>query len=744
MSPFGSYNDKFTQGEGKHYFSFSACDSAGNCSAFTDPYSVTYDKTPPSTPSGLYYEANGKVLSCNSFTDSYNITAKWGASSDTNFSNYEYRSFNPPTGWIWTGGNVGNTPSRSGAFTVGEGAYGFAVRAVDKAGNVSNWTSENLADSCKITYDKTQPTITDLVVNKNYAKTGDILTITAEVTDSSGISAVSADFSYNPEYTNRPTSTSVGMTNTGGNTYSVSYTIPSSWNEGTMYIKVAARDKTGGNWVRSSSSKQVVVDNTVPVLDHKTNFEGWFNSAQTSTFHYTDDNMADGYADPTCEIDTEGADQTCSITPNICDKAGNCNTTTQISDGANIDFTAPASVITYPEGDNEGIVYVNNWNGTISGTASDNLSGVRKVELVIKRDINGAVTYWDGSGWQTNEIYVLATETNSWTYGPLALPLIEGTYTIESHATDNAGNTENTYKLTIVLDKTIPTVDLAINPTNPDGDNGWYVSSPNIILTANDKNLDKIEYKINSGNWTTYANPVRIDDGKYVLYYRSLDKAGNYSDEGVKNVKADTREPDHIKNVDADWNADTKKVKLSWDVEDSDIDKVYIYRGGRKGFHVNNDTKIAENDDNDESYSDDDRKPGEKYYYKFVSRDKAGNSSDVKIISVRIPLEESEEAIVIDEGTEPIEVAGEETTVEEKEESSSEEENSAGEEAILGDEGIQSSGETSQDVEVLGEQKTKSYIAKIQDVARAWQFWLFFLLVISFAVWYLKRRKKAE
>ncbi|MDD3607688.1 MAG: hypothetical protein PHQ20_02735, partial [Candidatus Moranbacteria bacterium] len=147
---------------------------------------------------------------------------------------------------------------------------------------------------------------------------------------------------------------------------------------------------------------------------------------------------------------------------------------------------------------------------------------------------------------------------------------------------------------------------------------------------------------------------------------------------------------------------------------------------------------------NDESYSDDDRKPGEKYYYKFVSRDKAGNSSDVKIISVRIPLEESEEAIVIDEGTEPIEVAGEETTVEEKEESSSEEENSAGEEAILGDEGIQSSGETSQDVEVLGEQKTKSYIAKIQDVARAWQFWLFFLLVISFAVWYLKRRKKAE
>lgn len=42
-----TYIDNFTQGEGKHYFSFSACDSAGNCSAFSEPFVVIYDETPP-------------------------------------------------------------------------------------------------------------------------------------------------------------------------------------------------------------------------------------------------------------------------------------------------------------------------------------------------------------------------------------------------------------------------------------------------------------------------------------------------------------------------------------------------------------------------------------------------------------------------------------------------------------------------------------------------------------------------
>ncbi len=44
-----AYVDQFTQGEGKHYFAFSACDAAGNCSAYSTPFVITYDKTIPDT-----------------------------------------------------------------------------------------------------------------------------------------------------------------------------------------------------------------------------------------------------------------------------------------------------------------------------------------------------------------------------------------------------------------------------------------------------------------------------------------------------------------------------------------------------------------------------------------------------------------------------------------------------------------------------------------------------------------------
>ncbi len=46
----GIYNDRFSQGEGVHYFAFSACDAAGNCSAYGSPFTVTYDKTAPPAP----------------------------------------------------------------------------------------------------------------------------------------------------------------------------------------------------------------------------------------------------------------------------------------------------------------------------------------------------------------------------------------------------------------------------------------------------------------------------------------------------------------------------------------------------------------------------------------------------------------------------------------------------------------------------------------------------------------------
>lgn len=43
----GVYVDHFTQGEGTHYFAFSACDAVNNCSTYSTPFTVVYDKTAP-------------------------------------------------------------------------------------------------------------------------------------------------------------------------------------------------------------------------------------------------------------------------------------------------------------------------------------------------------------------------------------------------------------------------------------------------------------------------------------------------------------------------------------------------------------------------------------------------------------------------------------------------------------------------------------------------------------------------
>ncbi|NTV41233.1 MAG: DUF5011 domain-containing protein [Candidatus Moranbacteria bacterium] len=135
-----------------------AVDAAGNSSEWSPLWEVTVDNTNPTIPGTLSYSLlDGTSLPCGSATNQYDIVAKWESSADANLDHYEYRSYNPTTGWIWNGGNIGNVLSRTGAFTVGQGNYGFAVRAVDKAGNASEWTSTEINNSCQIEYDSIAP-----------------------------------------------------------------------------------------------------------------------------------------------------------------------------------------------------------------------------------------------------------------------------------------------------------------------------------------------------------------------------------------------------------------------------------------------------------------------------------------------------------------------------------------------------------------------------------------------------------
>ncbi len=593
----------------------------------------------------------------------------------------------------------------------------FDFIATDAAGNSTTKT-------VTITnIDKTTPAVpqNNLPGNDSYLNTHNFTFFWNSVSDLSSPVVYEWEFSYSSS-TNGSGGSFVSRSGFHGNLTSPQIASPGT-PDNVYFWHVRAIDAAGNASVWSDPWK-VTVDNIAPVLASQTIFSGWYNAVpQTSMFNYTDINMAGGYVAPTCNIATEGVGQTCSVTPNVCDKAGNCNTATVVSNGADIDLTIPTSTITSPSDGPEGVVYLNNWNRMLAGTAGDNLSGVQKVELLIERNVAGGITYWNGLDWQPGEVLVGATGTTSWTYGPLASPLVDGEYSIESHATDNAGNKENTFKLKIVLDKTIPTVSLSINPENPNGDNGWYYSIPEITLTAGDINLSQIEYQIDSvdGVWNVYVAPFKIDDGKHTCYYRSIDKAGNISNIGVKNVKVDTRSPRNVENVDAKYDEEKNELKLSWDSNDSDISKILVYRGGSRGFSVNSGSRVTENKDGDDSYTDKDVERGEKYYYKFVTRDDAGNKSDTKIISVKIPLTGGA-AIVTNEGTAvtPQEVLGAQT----------------------GNDGTQSG----QNPEVgKGENDQVAGDATVKDVSqpgnRNWPYWLAGILVLVMGAWWWRAKK---
>ncbi|MFA5925544.1 MAG: chitobiase/beta-hexosaminidase C-terminal domain-containing protein [Parcubacteria group bacterium] len=712
------YPDNFTQGEGMHYFAFSACDAANNCSDYADPFVVTYDKTAPVLSSQTifsgwhntipqtsmfnYTDANmaddysaptcnitaegagqtcsimpnvcDKAGNCNTFTavsngaDIDTIAPTTSDNADSDWHNADVTvtlTCGDGTGsgcdktYYTTDGSDPTTSSATGNSVVLDSDGEFTVKyfSVDNAGNVED--VKTASNTVKI--DKTAPTAT----------------VSYDTTDWTNGSVIAT---LNP-------SESVDVTNNSGNT---TYSFSGNGTFTFEFVDVAGN--TGSALATVGNIDKTAPTTTVSGID-----SDWHSASVTVNFSCDD---ASGSGCDKIYYTTDGSDPTTSsATGNSveisdegqtvvkyfsADKVGN-DESVKTSDAVKIDKTKPESTIN--GGVNNEIVYSNSWDGNISGTAVDSPSGVAGIKLSIQ---NGVGKYWNGSVWQDGEILVDATGDISWNYTLTSLN--EGSYTIKSHAVDNAGNMENTYTLTIIFDRTIPEVNLSIEPSNPDGDNDWYVSYPTISLSASDKNLDRIEYQIDSdsGAWNAYSSPVKIEDGTHAFYYRSIDKAGNVSNIGVKNAKVDTRDPDNVKNLDAEYDEEENAVKLTWNADDSDIDEVLIYQGKSRDFRVNSGSRIAKNDDSDDGYTDDNVSRGEKYYYKFVTRDEAGNASNVKIISASIP-EEGGQAIITDEGTEALPqgtVAGEESG----EEQGQGNQNSGTEEEVNTDEGGQVAG----------------------------------------------------
>lgn len=118
----GVYKDNFTQGDGNHYFSFSACDEAGNCSAFSAPFEITYDNTAP-------------LVTIDTLSESTNTTPLiTGTVNDPGAQ--VYVSING--GAVVLATNNGTTWELQVSPALNTGAHSVTAYAMDNTGNTTN------------------------------------------------------------------------------------------------------------------------------------------------------------------------------------------------------------------------------------------------------------------------------------------------------------------------------------------------------------------------------------------------------------------------------------------------------------------------------------------------------------------------------------------------------------------------------------------------------------------------------
>jgi hypothetical protein len=132
-------------------------------------------------------------------------------------------------------------------------------------------------------------------------------------------------------------------------------------------------------------------------------------------------------------------------------------------------------------------------------------------------------------------------------------------------------------------DITPPVTTCTLNPPEPNGENGWYVSDVEITLNATDdmSGVNVTQFRVDGGGIYTYTEPINITtDGEHTVQYRSIDNAGNIEDWKSVEFKIDQTKPW----IYLDWTSD--KVDGIWYViftpscgdATSGIDRVEFYK----------------------------------------------------------------------------------------------------------------------------------------------------------------------
>ncbi|MFB5269427.1 OmpL47-type beta-barrel domain-containing protein [Paenibacillus enshidis] len=225
-------------------------------------------------------------------------------------------------------------------------------------------------------------------------------------------------------------------------------------------------------------------------------------------------------------------------------------------------------------------------------TSEDAYSGVEKIEY----------SYDKGLNWNTySEPFPVTKESGTLIY---------------YRAIDVLGNKEKDRKIKVMIDSEASDAPSIL--TDP---MGWTKDSITVTVVdgADDSSgVRKTEYKINNGSWQTYTGPFVVSQEEQIVYARSVDYAGNMSEESSAEIQVDQTAPvAPVVDMAEDWLAEPTTIAIQRYIEQNEPEKL------RYEYSVGNETNWAEYFAPFSYWSE-----GETPFF-FRSFDQAGNYSPV-------------------------------------------------------------------------------------------------------------------
>ncbi len=513
-----TYTGPLTLADGVHLIEYYAIDVAGLVEA-TKSRTVSIDTVPPTTTAALSGSAGANGWFVSAVTVSLNAT-----DATSGIANVSYRI----DGGAWL---VYSSP-----FVVGQGVHTVDYFSVDLAGLPETMHSQI------IHVDTTAPTTTSALAGTTGANGWYTSNVTGSLSASDPESGIANVY-----------------VQVDGGGWTV-YTSPVTLTDGTHVVDYYAVNIAGLS--EASHSVSILVDTVSPAtsisLSGTPGANGWYTSNVTVSLTATD--ATSGVATTSYRID--GGSWLAYTGPFALgtgshvvdyfsvDLAG--LTEVSPSQSIAIDTTPPSTTASV-----SGTAGANGWhtsNVIVSLSASDAESGITNVYVRV-----------DGEGWT---VYT----------GPVTLT--DGAHVLEYYAINNAGLTETSHSVAILVDTVPPTT--AMSPSGTLGANGWYTSSVTVALNATDatSGVATTSYRIDGGAWLAYTVPFVLGDGQHVVDYFSTDLAGLSETMHSQSLAIDTTPPTTTDSVSGTtgangWYVTTVAVSLSATDLGSGIQDVY-------------------------------------------------------------------------------------------------------------------------------------------------------------------------